>query len=155
MSYAPLPDPLAVGPGEGESVGLGDASVRFVAPGAATGGAFGLFEYAQPPGPGASPHTHLGIEESFYVLSGTLDVLVGSREVSAGPGSFVLVPRGTRHGFANRSAEPARFLILFTPGLLPREGYFRGLGALLEGGGPPDPERLQALLAAYDQQPVE
>src|SRR5262245_21726831 len=46
--------------------------VRFVAPGAATRGQYGLFEWnMQPRTAGADAHFHKTFSESFFVLSGT------------------------------------------------------------------------------------
>lgn len=44
-----------------------------------------------------APHVHQSTEESFYVLHGAFTFTLGVEEVEVGPGSFVLVPRGTRH----------------------------------------------------------
>jgi len=48
--------------------------VRFVAPGSATRGQYGLFEWNMPPhAGGADPHFHKTFSESFFVLSGTVE----------------------------------------------------------------------------------
>ena len=49
--------------------------------------------------------------------------LFGDREVSAPPGTFVLVPPGVAHGFRNRSAEPVRMLNVHAPA-----GFDRRIG---------------------------
>jgi mannose-6-phosphate isomerase-like protein (cupin superfamily) len=72
----------------------GPPSVRFVAPGSATAGRYGLFEYAMAPraaGPG--PHYHRTFSESFYVLSGTLTIHDGSSWTRSGRVTTCTSPR--------------------------------------------------------------
>ena len=105
----------------------GGGAAHYLATGATTGGAFGLYRWemgAAPTGPG--PHFHRGITESFYVLSGTVRLFDGERWLDGAPGDFLHVPEGGIHGFRNESGEPASMLLLFTPGA-PREDYFETL----------------------------
>ena len=64
-------------------------------------------------GPGA--HVHKDEDDSFYVLEGEITFGLGDEEVVAPPGTFVLVPPGVEHTFANRSSEPARILNIHAP----------------------------------------
>src|SRR5688500_20199860 len=49
--------------------------LRMVAPGSVTAGRYGLVEYhVAPHSPGAAPHFHQTVSETFYALSGTLTV---------------------------------------------------------------------------------
>src|SRR5882672_2136264 len=58
--------------------------VRFVAPGAATRGQFGLFEWnMQPHTGGADAHFHKTFSESFFVTSGAVEFYDGNRWVPA------------------------------------------------------------------------
>ncbi len=65
---------------------------------------------------GPELHTHVQEDDSFYVLEGELTFTLPEGEVVAGPGTFVLVPPGVEHTFANRSDRPARFLNVHAPG---------------------------------------
>jgi quercetin dioxygenase-like cupin family protein len=67
------------------------------ASGLQTGGSFEIIEYEGPIHP--PPHTHREREEAFYVLTGSFTFTLGMAEFDVGAGGFVLVPRGTRHGF--------------------------------------------------------
>lgn len=58
-------------------------------------------------GPGAHAHPE---DDVFYVVEGTMSVLVGEVWVDAAPGSFVLVPGGTTHDFENRGDRRAGVL---------------------------------------------
>jgi mannose-6-phosphate isomerase-like protein (cupin superfamily) len=70
-----------------------------------------------PPGPPrfiAPLHVHYRDDEAWYVLGGTLHVLVGDQEVEARAGSGVFVPRGTKHTYWNPGSEPVRYLLVMT-----------------------------------------
>ena len=54
-------------------------------------------------------------DDVFYVLDGELTFDVGHGEVAAPAGTFVLVPPGVEHTFANRTAEPVRVLNIHAP----------------------------------------
>ena len=107
-----------VGPGEGSGLTnpVGGQIVR-KASDADTAGAYALFENRMPAGsPGPLPHLHRRHDEAFYILEGELSVRVGAQTVIAPAGSFVLVPRGVVHRPSNPGPQPARFLLIFSPG---------------------------------------
>src|ERR1700755_642504 len=82
-----------------------------------TDGSLGLVEQQIPAGyPGPAMHVHPDFDETFYVIEGELGFRVGDQAYEAGPGSVAFVPRGTPHTFANPGQEPARSLVLATPG---------------------------------------
>ena len=60
-------------------------------------------------------HTHADEDDAFYVLEGELTFVVEDAELVAGPGTFVLVPPGVVHTFANRSDRVARFVNIHAP----------------------------------------
>lgn len=64
---------------------------------------------------GPELHSHADEDDSFYVLEGELTFMVDGDEAVAGPGTFVLVPPGVPHTFANRSDRPARMLNVHAP----------------------------------------
>jgi uncharacterized cupin superfamily protein len=64
-------------------------------------------------GPGA--HAHADEDDAFYMLEGELVFVVEDEEIVAGPGTFVLVPPGLSHSFANRTDAVARFLNVHAP----------------------------------------
>jgi mannose-6-phosphate isomerase-like protein (cupin superfamily) len=102
-------------------------AASYLATGEATGGKFGLYRWDMAPGvPGAAPHFHRTISESFFILSGTVGLFDGETWTEATSGDYLYVPEGGIHGFRNASGESASMLILFAPGA-PREGYFEGL----------------------------
>jgi mannose-6-phosphate isomerase-like protein (cupin superfamily) len=62
---------------------------------------------------GVDPHHHDDHVDSFFLLDGEVDFLLGDETVRAGAGSYVAAPLGIRHGF--RPVGPARFLNLHAP----------------------------------------
>ena len=145
---------LYVPTGEGTSLQLLGNRLEIKASSEHTGDAFAVLEYrmaARTPGP--PPHFHQRTDEAFYVLEGELTFHLGDRSVEAGPGAFVLVPRGVVHTFENAARSEARFLEVAAPGAF--AGYFEEvLAALPAGGGPPDPETIASLYEKYDIVPA-
>jgi mannose-6-phosphate isomerase-like protein (cupin superfamily) len=124
---------------------------RFVAPGSATNGQFGLFEWNMQPnsgGPGA--HFHKTFSESFYVMSGSVRLFNGEDWVNATKGDFLYVPEGGIHAFRNDSGEAASMLILFAPGPA-REKYFGALAEIAAAGRTLSEDEWTALFAEHDQ----
>lgn len=80
---------------------------------------FIAFESELPPGwAGVPPHVHEAYDEAFYVLDGSVTFAVDGTAREWLAGSFVFVPRGAAHGFANPGASTAKVLIVATPGAL-------------------------------------
>ncbi|MDQ3223941.1 MAG: cupin domain-containing protein [Gemmatimonadota bacterium] len=78
-----------------------------------TGGGYSLMLQLCPHGSGAGPHSH-DQDEQFFVIDGRITYRASGRELEAGPGSFVLIPRGTVHSFRVDS-ETAKLLNSYTP----------------------------------------
>jgi mannose-6-phosphate isomerase-like protein (cupin superfamily) len=64
---------------------------------------------------GPEPHVHDDEDDAFYVLDDEMTFLVDETTVAAGAGTFVLVPPGVEHTFANRTERPVRMLNLHAP----------------------------------------
>jgi quercetin dioxygenase-like cupin family protein len=62
---------------------------------------------------GVDPHTHDDHVDSFYILDGEVDFLLGDETVRAGVGSYVAAPPNFTHGF--RPVAPARFFNIHAP----------------------------------------
>jgi mannose-6-phosphate isomerase-like protein (cupin superfamily) len=128
--------------------------VRFVAPGSATRGQYGLFEWnMRPRTGGADAHFHRTFSESFFVMSGTIEFYNGSAWMPARAGDFLYVPMGGVHGFRAMSDEPSSMLILFAPGA-PREKYFQELAEIRHTGRTMSEAEWEEFLASHDQYPV-
>jgi mannose-6-phosphate isomerase-like protein (cupin superfamily) len=108
--------PVVLGPGQGRAYPMGRIAAVFKADGAETAGRYSISEWWLEPhtsGPGAHAHPE---DDVFYVLAGTMSVLVGTEWIEAGAGSFVLVPGHVTHDFENRGAERAGVLNVSAPG---------------------------------------
>jgi quercetin dioxygenase-like cupin family protein len=145
---------LFVGLGDGKVLTnpLGGRMVIKVLDGDA-GGAYSVHESTIPPGsPGPRPHIHRHHEEAFYVLEGELTVRVEQDEIAAPAGSFVVVPRGGIHQPSNQGTEPARVLLVFSPGGMDRffeEAAENGIPLQAETADPAARERLDAFSHKY------
>jgi mannose-6-phosphate isomerase-like protein (cupin superfamily) len=114
----------------------------------------GIFRYAMSERrSGPDPHFHRTMSESFFVLSGTVQIYDGRTWVDCSSGDFVHVPPGGVHGFHNESGAPVDLLILFAPGA-PREGYFEELAEISASGRRLDGAQWRELWARHDQYPV-
>lgn len=94
---------------------------------AMTNGAMGMFRSEDQPGFGPPMHVHLDADETFYVLSGTVDFARGDDRLTVGAGGAVHIPRGTPHTFRVRDEGPAKMLTILTPGGF--EGFFAEVAA--------------------------
>ena len=98
-------------------------------------GRLGIVESVMPPGaPGPPLHTH-EFDEAFYVLDGAITFHLGGELVRVGAGGHAFAAAGEPHTLANPGAEPARFLIVFTPAGFERE--FARRIARRDGVAPP------------------
>lgn len=116
-----------------------------------TGGAFELVEDVRSEGQGPAPHVHKRSDEAFYVLAGRFAFTRGQEEIEASPGSFVFIPRGTRHRY--RALEDgSRVLILYVPagGF---DDFLRELDGLL-ARGLTSADAMAALQGKYDSDPA-
>jgi mannose-6-phosphate isomerase-like protein (cupin superfamily) len=94
-----------------------------LATGKETNNAFFQFEAIVPEGSGPPPHVHSREDESFYIVSGRLEILLGDKIYQAKRGDFVYIPRGTIHRFKNVGRETAVQLVTFVPAGMER--FFR------------------------------
>ncbi len=136
-------------PGEGERIAAGASTAVMKATAETTGGAFSMSEATFPAGmAGPPPHAHRHTTDTFYVLDGTLHLTVGEREIDAPAGSYILVPPGVVHTFANTSDAPVRFLNINAPGGW--EHYLRDLAAAMRAGTMPGSAEFAQIVAKYD-----
>jgi len=120
---------------QGPDLTIGSSSVvRYLATGGSTHGHFGLYRWDFGPRPsGPRAHFHRTMSESFFILSGKVQLFNGESWIAATEGDFLYVPEGGVHAFHNDSGEPASMLILFAPGA-PRGAYFEELAKIAASG---------------------
>ncbi len=136
--------------GAGERHSLGSIEFRILASSKETAGGFALLEFAGSEGAWTVPHVHRGTEESFYVLEGAFTFTLDGSEISAGPGTYILVPRGTPH-VLRAEAGGGRLLTLAVPAGL--EEMFKELSTL-PAESITDPEVRARISGRYDSIPV-
>ncbi|MFJ3220228.1 cupin domain-containing protein [Kitasatospora sp. NPDC086801] len=111
-------------------IGAGGTEVHYLASTSSAKNVFGLYRLDMGPRPtGPAPHFHRTMSESFFVLSGTINLYDGEQWIDAEAGDFLHVPEGAVHGFRNESGEPASMLMLFAPGV-PRESFFEEISEI-------------------------
>jgi quercetin dioxygenase-like cupin family protein len=64
---------------------------------------------------GVDVHSHDDFVDSFYVLAGEAEFIVGGEAFRAEPGSFVAAPPGVPHGFRNAADSELRMLNVHAP----------------------------------------
>ncbi len=78
-----------------------------------------------PPGGGPPAHIHTREEEAFYIIRGELVFLLDDSELTVSAGTFLNVPRGTKHRFRNDAHAEAEMIFWFAPAGI--EGLFEEL----------------------------
>lgn len=139
--------PVEILPGEGKSLQLGGLGVRFKIDGDATGGSFSVVEHPLEPGVLIFPHSHRYEDEHSFVMEGTIGARVGDRVVEAGPGSYVLKPRGVPHTIWNAGPTTARILEIIAPAGF--EKYYEQLASIFFAGTPPDMGKVAELIERF------
>ena len=117
-----------------------------------TNGRFSLMERTLPPGGRMPPaHSHVGNDEAYFVLDGTVEFRVEDKIFEGSVGTFVLVAAGEVHTFGNTGDEPARLLVLHAPAL---DRYFEDLEKLWASPEPPDRESELDLMRRHGMEPA-
>lgn len=148
--HAPLPVVLPAD--QGEAYWWTGELATLKATGADTGGHLALVEILAPAGVEIPLHVHHREDEGFWILEGALTFHVGEFTVQAGPGDFLLGPRGVPHTYTV-DAGPARLLFLFAPagleGLIRESGVHAAERTLPPADVVPDFDALPVLAARY------
>ncbi len=79
-----------------------------------TGGSYRVMIGRAPAGEGPPMHMHPHTDEGFYIADGEMRFVFPDREVLAGPGTFVFVPRGVVH--TAHITRALRGLLIHSPG---------------------------------------
>jgi quercetin dioxygenase-like cupin family protein len=137
-----------------ETIQIGGVSVRFLVEGSDSGGSAAVFECFIPAGARVpAAHSHDGYEETIYGLEGVSTWTVDGNPHQVGAGDAICIRRGVVHRFDNETDADAKFLVLVTPGVLGPD-YFREVGAVLAGGGPPDLARIHDVMRKHGLTPA-
>lgn len=107
--------PLIVRPDQGRKYDMGRMRAVFFADGDETAARYSISEWWLDPrtrGPGAHSHPD---DHIFYVLTGTLSLLIEGERTDAPRGSYALIPGGVRHDFENHGAAECGFISINAP----------------------------------------
>ena len=121
--------PKAIAPGGGKTVMLFGVRFSYKVETADSGGTLAVMEVEIPARTLVKPHNHTREDEFSLVLEGTVGVRVGDRQLTAGPGSYLVKPRHTPHATWNATSAPARVVEILAPAGL--EAYFEELAPVL------------------------
>jgi mannose-6-phosphate isomerase-like protein (cupin superfamily) len=101
---------------------------------------------------GAPPHFHTRASELFFVLDGTLQVLLDQDVLTLERGDFLVVPPRVPHAFGAAKGADADVLFVFTPGV-GRFDYYRLLDRVQRGLA--DPAEIRASQDRFDNHYVD
>ena len=141
--------PMFLGPGD---------TYTFLATTAETEGAYFVLEGLVPQGAGAPPHIHHDQVETFYIVEGQLEVMMGDEVREAKAGDFLHVSKGTPHSFINRSQTPAKFIATFVPAVNVERFFREALEETTDRHATPpslDDAMIQRMLTAAERNGVE
>jgi quercetin dioxygenase-like cupin family protein len=133
MNGASAPKRVAVG--EGRTVQLFGVRFAYKVESSDSGGALAVLEVEIPPRTLVKPHTHQREDEYTLVVDGSVGVRIGDRYDEAGPGDYLVKPRGLPHAMWNAGATPAKVVEMLAPAGL--EEYFAELAPVLARHDPP------------------
>jgi quercetin dioxygenase-like cupin family protein len=137
-----------------ELIEVGKIGIRFLLESADTNGSVAIFEFTVPVGAKVPvPHYNKQYDETIYGVEGVVTFTVDGRPVDIGPGESCFIPRGAVHGFDNLQQTNVKALAIITPALLGPD-FFKEAAAIVNAGGPPDVERLKAVLLKHGLVPV-
>ncbi len=118
-------------------IGLAGDTYTVLLSGTDTGGRYTLIDMHVPPGGGPQPHRH-DFEESFVVLSGTIEATFRGEAVAVTAGQTLHVPSNAPHSFTNASDGVARLLCLCSPA--GQEDFFEQIGVRVATPTTPPPK---------------
>src|SRR2546426_4875538 len=125
---------LAIPAKEGKLVSMGGVGVKFKISGDETNRAFSIVEHHVQPRTLVPPHLHHDTDEYSYVVEGQFGARIGDEILLAGPGGYILKPRGIPHTFWNPPDKLAPLVgNIFPPGF---EKFFAAAGELFTPGPP-------------------
>lgn len=138
-----------------EQITIGELRLNFLLDGEDTDGTLVLFEMFVPPNVKVpAPHYHVDVDETLYVMEGTLTQIYGKEILELKPGDKLFIKRGIVHGFNNKGSETARVLCALSPATI-GPAYFREIAALINAGGPPDIQQLLGIMKRHGLEAVK
>ena len=144
--------PLTIAAAEAPAQPYDAGALRVLVPAARTGGRYALLELHEQAPYRTPAHVHPELDESFYVLEGTLALEMDGRSHTLPAGSYVHIPRGTVHAQGSADGQPVRLLTRLSPGGF--EQFFLDRVELAKTVGREDPgfqDRMMDIVRRYPQ----
>ena len=139
---------------ENEIIRIGQIEIRFLLESKDSNGQLAMFEFTVPAGAKVpAPHSHTHYDETIYGLEGVVTFTVNGQPVDIAASESCFIPRGAVHGFNNLKSASAKGLAVVTPGLIGPE-FFRETAAIVNVGGPPDLEKIKAVMNKHGLVPA-
>ncbi|MCB0701238.1 MAG: cupin domain-containing protein [Candidatus Kapaibacterium sp.] len=121
-------DALILLDGKGRVYNCGTMTAIFKADENETNEKYSISEWwLKPNSDGPGEHQHEDNDEVFYVLEGTISIMVGDKWIDAEKGTFLRIPPKTMHGFKNQTDQKTGVLNFFIPG-----GFERNMPAIVK-----------------------
>ncbi len=114
---------------------------------------YAAVEVHTPPGFGPEMHIHIGQNELFFMLRGSVGLQCGSDRTILKAGDAFMAPADVPHAYVTLGTEPAHMLNIFDPaGAI--EAFFAEYAPLVGVDGPPDAKKLAEVYAKHGMKVV-
>jgi quercetin dioxygenase-like cupin family protein len=120
--------PVQVPAGGGKPVNILGIPMLIRLHGRDTNGTLAVVESHDAPGGGPPPHIHHREDETFQILEGDYEFMVGGQTIHAQPGTTLFAPRDVPHAYRCVSPNGGKLSVVLTPAGF--EGFFEQVGAL-------------------------
>jgi mannose-6-phosphate isomerase-like protein (cupin superfamily) len=124
----PFMSPIQVPNGGGKQLNILGIPLTIRIHGHDTGGVLSVIESHDVTGGGPPPHIHHREDETFQILEGEYEWMVGDQKFVAQKGATIFAPRGVPHTYRYLGQTPGRLMCVITPSGF--EGFFEEIGAL-------------------------
>ena len=124
----PIMNPIQIPRDGGKAVNILGIPMFIRLHGRDTGGVVSVVESHDVPGGGPPPHIHRREDETFQILEGDYEFMVGGQTILAKPGTTLFAPRGVAHTYRYAGQTPGKLMCIITPSGF--EGFFEEIGAL-------------------------
>lgn len=121
-------NPIQVLKDDGKAVNILGIPMLIRLHGRDTGGTLSAVESHDVPGGGPPPHIHHREDETFQILEGEYEFMVGEQKILAKPGTTLFAPRGIPHTYRYLGQAAGRLMCIITPSGF--EGFFETIGAM-------------------------
>jgi quercetin dioxygenase-like cupin family protein len=92
-----------------------------------TNGTLSVVESHDVPGGGPPPHIHHREDETFQILEGEYEFMVGGKTIPAQPGTTLFAPREVPHTYRYAGKATGKLMCVITPAGF--EGFFEEINA--------------------------